>query len=59
MANGRTYLGRPTGLPTWRKNEAAIVFMYSKAKTTGLQTTVGLGQGKLSLANGVAMNSLR
>jgi hypothetical protein len=45
------------GWPTWRKGEAALLFMYSKAKTTGLQTTVGLGQGKLSLANGVAMNS--
>ena len=56
MADGRTYLGRPTGWPTWRKDEAAIVFLYSKARTTGLQTTVGLGQGKLSLANGVALN---
>jgi len=56
LADGRTYLGHPTGFPTWRTNEAAILFMYSKAKRTGLQTTVGLGQGKLSLANGVAMN---
>jgi hypothetical protein len=56
LANGRTYLARPTGWPTWRKDEAAIVFLYSKARTTGLQTTVGLGHGKLSLANGVAMN---
>jgi hypothetical protein len=57
LADGRTYLGRPAGWPTWRKNEAAIVFMYSKAKSTGFQTTVGLGQGKMSLANGVAMNT--
>jgi hypothetical protein len=57
MADGRTYLGRPVGWPTWRKGEAALLFMYSKAPTTGLQTTVGLGQGKLSLANGVAMNN--
>jgi hypothetical protein len=56
LADGRTYLGRPVGWPTWRKGEAALLFMYSKAKQTGLQTTVGLGQGKLSLANGVAMN---
>jgi hypothetical protein len=56
LADGRTYLGRPTGWPTWRKDEAAIVFLYSKARTTGLQTTVGLGHGKLSLANGVALN---
>jgi hypothetical protein len=57
LADGRTYLARPIGWPTWRKNESALVFMYSKAKSTGFQTTVGLGQGKLSLANGVAMNS--
>jgi len=56
LADGRTYLGRPVGWPTWRKGEAALLFMYSKAKSTGFQTTVGLGQGKLSLANGVAMN---
>jgi hypothetical protein len=56
LADGRAYLGRPQGWPTWRKDEVAVVFMYSKAKRTGLQTTVGLGQGKLSLANGVVMN---
>jgi hypothetical protein len=56
LPDGRVYLGRPTGWPTWRKDEVAVVFMYSKAKHTGLQTTVGLGQGKLSLANGVVMN---
>jgi hypothetical protein len=56
MADGRTYLARPIGWPTWRKDETAIVFMYSKARTTGFQTTVGLGQGKLSVANGVAIN---
>jgi hypothetical protein len=57
LADGRTYLARPTGWPTWRKNEAAIAFMYSKGRSTGFQTTVGLGQGKMSLANGLAMNS--
>lgn len=56
LADGRVYLGRPTGWPTWRKHETAIVFMYPRARVTGLQTTVGLGQGKLNLANGVAMN---
>lgn len=57
LPDGRVYLGRPTGWPTWRKHETAIVFMYPKARVTGLQTTVGLGQGKLNLANGVAANS--
>jgi hypothetical protein len=56
LADGRVYVGRPQGWPTWSKDEVAVVFMYSKAKRTGLQTTVGLGQGKLSLANGVVMN---
>jgi hypothetical protein len=58
MADGRVYLGgRPQGWPTWRKDESAIVFMYPKAKRTGLQTTVGLGYGKMSLGNGVTMNA--
>lgn len=57
LADGRVYLGRPQGWPTWRKGENAMVFMYPKARRTGFQTTVGLGQGKLGLANGVAMNS--
>jgi hypothetical protein len=56
LADGRTYLGRPIAWPTWHKNEMAIVFMYGKARSTGFQTTVGLGQGKMSLANGVAVN---
>jgi hypothetical protein len=55
-ADGRVYLGRPAGWPTWRKDETALVFMYSKSRSTGFQTTVGLGQGKMSIANGVAMN---
>jgi hypothetical protein len=58
MPDGRVYLGgRPQGWPAWRKEEAAIVFMYPKAKRTGLQTTVGLGYGKMSLGNGVTMNA--
>ena len=56
-ADGRVYLGRPSGWPTWRRGESAIVFMYSKSGKTGFQTTVGLGQGKLSMANGKAMNA--
>ena len=56
MADGRVYLGRPQGWPTWRKDESAILFMYPKATRTGLQTTVGLGYGKVSVGNGSAMN---
>ncbi len=58
MPDGRVYLGgRPSSWPTWRKDEVAIVFLYPKAKFTGLQTTVGLGYGKVSTASGVAMNA--
>jgi hypothetical protein len=58
MPDGRVYLGgRPTGWPTWRKDEVALLFLYPKARRTGLQTTVGLGHGKLSLGNGVAVNT--
>ena len=57
LPDGRTYLGRPAGWPTWQKDESAIVFMYAQARRTGLQTTVGLGYGKVSVAGGAAMNA--
>lgn len=56
MPDGSVYLGRPEGWPTWRSGENAIVFMYPKARRTGLQTTVGLGYGKVSVGNGIALN---
>ena len=57
LPDGRLYLGgRPVGWPTWRKNEVAMVFLYPKARQTGLQTTVGLGYGKVSVGNGRALN---
>ena len=59
LPDGRVYLGgRPAGWPTWREGEVAIVFLYPKARLTGLQTTVGLGYGKLSLGNGLALNGM-
>jgi hypothetical protein len=58
LPDGRVYLGgRPQGWPTWRQGEVALVFLYPKARLTGLQTTVGLGYGKLSLGNGRAINA--
>jgi len=58
MPDGRVYLGgRPAGWPTWRNGEVAIAFLYPKAKFTGLQTTVGLGYGKVSVGSGNAMNA--
>src|SRR5258708_33070670 len=39
MPDGRVHLGgRPSSWPTWRKDEVAIVFLYPRAKFTGLQT---------------------
>ena len=56
-SDGRIYLGgRPDGWPTWNEGEVAMVFLYPKARVTGLQTTVGLGYGKLSVGNGLALN---
>ena len=56
-SDGRVYLGgRPEGWPNWNVGERAVVFLYPKGRTTGLQTTVGLGYGKLSMANGIALN---
>lgn len=33
------------------------MFLYPAARQTGLQTTVGLGYGKFSMGNGVALNA--
>ena len=58
MRDGHVYIaGAPDGWPTWRVGESAVVFLYPKGRQTGLQTTVGLGYGKLSVGNGVAMNA--
>ena len=57
LPNGKVYLGRPEGWPTWKAGEVNIVFLYPKARVTGFQTTVGLGYGKLGMGNGVAVNS--
>lgn len=51
--DGRTYLGvTPEGWPHWSEKETVMVFMSGQARLTGLQTTVGLGQGKLRLQQG-------
>ena len=55
---GRTYLGTtPDGWPNWSKREHVLVFMSTPARLTGLQTTVGLNQGKLQWSDGRLMNS--
>lgn len=56
--DGRTYLGvTPDGWPNWSERERVFVFLGSPARLTGLQTTVGLNQGKLRWMNGKLANS--
>jgi hypothetical protein len=51
--DGRTYLGiSPDGWPTWSEKERVMVFLGRPARLTGLQTTVGLQQGKLRMTDG-------
>jgi hypothetical protein len=57
LPNGKVYLGRPEGWPTWKAGEVSLLFLYAKARVTGFQTTVGLGYGKLGMGNGVAVNA--
>ena len=58
--DGRTYLGvTPDGWPTWNERERVMVFLSRPAHLTGLQTTVGLGQGKLQMNDGRLLNGAR
>ena len=57
MGNGKIYLGTtPQGFAEWNANEFVIAFLYKPASRTGLQTTVGLAQGKFTVENGMAVN---
>jgi hypothetical protein len=57
MGNGMTNLMvTPAGWATYTKGEEAILFLNKKAAWTGLQTTVGLGQGKFKVAMAGAVN---
>ncbi|MDR7134500.1 hypothetical protein J2X06_001684 [Lysobacter niastensis] len=57
QANGHRLLAKaPEGFPTWREGEYAVAFLYKPASITGLQTTVGLAQGKLSMVNDKLVN---
>lgn len=55
--DGLQYLAvAPAGFPRWHEGESVIAFLHEPAATTGLQTTSGLAQGKLSLVNGRLAN---
>jgi len=57
MGNGMTNLMvTPAGWATYTKGEEAILFLNKKAAWTGLQTTVGLAQGKFKVAMASAVN---
>ena len=46
----------PSGWTTYTQGEAAILFLNPHAKYTGLQTTVGLSQGKFKISMAGATN---
>lgn len=57
IGNGMTNLViTPAGWATYTKGEEAILFLNKKAAWTGLQTTVGLGQGKFNVSMAGAVN---
>jgi len=49
MDNGQRLLAvTPQGFARWNEGESVVAFLYQPATQTGLQTTTGLAQGKLS-----------
>jgi hypothetical protein len=57
MGNGMVNLMvTPSGWTTYTPGEAAILFLNPHAKYTGLQTTVGLSQGKFRVSMAGATN---
>src|SRR5262245_53676418 len=55
--NGHKLLAMtPEAFPTWRQGEYVVAFLFRPASRTGLQTTVGLAQGKFSSANNRMVN---
>jgi hypothetical protein len=57
MPNGRTLVAvTPEGFPHWQEGEQVVAFLYRPASRTGLQTTAGLAQGKLTVLNGRITN---
>ena len=57
MPNGHKFVAvTPEGLARWTEGETVVAFMYKPASQTGLQTTAGMAQGKLSMINGKLVN---
>lgn len=60
MPDGRTALATtPPGFPTFATDEKVVLFIYQASPTTGMQTTVGLTQGKFTVdENGFVSNAV-
>ena len=59
MENGKVYLGvTPEGWSKYAVGDDAMFFLYKPASMTGLQTTVGLGQGKVIFKGGNAESQM-
>ena len=57
MDNGHDLLAvAPDGFARWHEGETIVAFMYKSAAQTGLRTTAGMAQGKLTLVNGMLVN---
>lgn len=57
MPNGKRYLvTSPEGFARWNEGETVVAFMNPPASRSGLQSTVGLTQGKLVFGNGKLAN---
>jgi len=58
LADGRLLLAvTPEGFARWNEGETVVAFLRTPASMTGLQTTAGLAQGKLTRANGMLANA--
>jgi hypothetical protein len=57
VSGGRVLVAvTPDGFPRWQEGEQMVAFLHRPAKRTGLQTTAGLAQGKLTMLNGRMTN---
>jgi hypothetical protein len=57
MENGKVNLMvTPDGWSKYNSNEDVVLFLRKKAQKTGLQTTAGLGQGKIAINAGNAVS---
>ena len=57
LPNGHRMLAMtPEGFPQWHEQEYVVAFMYHPAARTGLQTTAGMAQGKMTKVNNTLVN---